>query len=359
MENTVTDGFRSKVLRLIKPYEVQEMEIERTMLRGEVAVRPVLGSVCHADLRYYTGNRRPESLAKKLPMALIHEGVGEVIGSRSDKFAPGDRVVIVPNIPGDPSLAEANPDSPEANYSAGGRFLGSGTDGIAQSVLILPDLCVVPIPADVPEEIAVLAEVSTIAHQALGRIGHRLGGRRVAVFGDGPVGYVTAALLRYYYRVPKDRLIVFGVIPEKLANFEFATCYNVNEYDFTRDGGKADIAIECTGGRFSSAAINQAIEMLVYCGVLILLGVTEELVPINTRDILEKGITVFGSSRSSFRDYPPVLGAMRDPAYQQALRRLVPDQFARVRTAADFDRVMRMASGHPHWQKVMMAFDWT
>jgi hypothetical protein len=33
-------------------------------------------------LRYYTGNRRPEALAKKLPMALFHEGIGIVEDSK-------------------------------------------------------------------------------------------------------------------------------------------------------------------------------------------------------------------------------------------------------------------------------------
>jgi ribitol-5-phosphate 2-dehydrogenase len=32
-------------------------------------------------------------------MALIHEGVGEVVFSRDDNFKPGDKVVMVPNTP--------------------------------------------------------------------------------------------------------------------------------------------------------------------------------------------------------------------------------------------------------------------
>jgi hypothetical protein len=37
-------------------------------LLKDIIVKPTKASVCHADLRYYTGNRRPEALAKKLPM---------------------------------------------------------------------------------------------------------------------------------------------------------------------------------------------------------------------------------------------------------------------------------------------------
>jgi ribitol-5-phosphate 2-dehydrogenase len=36
-------------------------------------------SICAADQRYYTGSRDENVLSKKLPMSLIHEGVGEVV----------------------------------------------------------------------------------------------------------------------------------------------------------------------------------------------------------------------------------------------------------------------------------------
>ncbi len=355
---------QSKVYRLVKPYQIEETVVERELRRGEVAVKPILGSICHADLRYYTGNRRPEALAQKLPMALIHEGIGEIVDSAAEEFAPGQKVVIIPNIPGDPSLDKAerekrlnSPETLEDNYSEQGKFLASGTDGIAQSLLIMPALCVAPIPEGVPEEIAVLAELTSVSHQAIHRVKHRLPGAKVAVFGDGPVGYITASLLHYHFGLPTERLRVFGAVPEKLSAFDFAVTSNVNEYDF-RSSEKVDLAIECTGGKFSSAAINQAIDVLRPGGGLVLLGVTEELVPINTRDILEKGITVLGSSRSSFRDYPPVLEAMKNPAFQEALRKLLPEERHEIRTAADFDEAMKQTSETPRWKKTLLQFHW-
>lgn len=45
---------------------------------------------------------------------------------------------------------------------------------------------------------------------------------------------------------------------------------------------------ECCGGKFSESAINQAIDLIDRQGQLVLMGVTEELVGINTRDVLEK-----------------------------------------------------------------------
>ena len=356
--------YQSKVYRLTKPYEVNEVIVERELRPGEVAIRPLLGSICHADLRYFTGNRRPEMLAKKLPMALIHEGIGTVIGSRSASLQPGDRVVIVPNIPGYTELGEdevierVNREATlEDNYSENGRFLGSGTDGLAQSVLVLPALCAVKIPDEVPDRIAVLSELSTVSHQAASRVKSLMNDASIAIFGDGPVGYLTAALIHHLYGVTRDRLRVFGIIPEKLEQFDFASTSNVKTYDFS-EGERFDIAIECAGGKFSSDAINQAIDVLKPGGYLILLGVSEDLVPINTRDILEKGITVFGSSRSSFRDYPPVIEAMKDASYQRTLSKLLPDEFTPVRSAEDFFQTMKTTSEHPHWKKVVMQFEW-
>src|SRR5690606_27858310 len=90
----------SRAYRLIAPGKVQEAMLEVPVKDGWVVVEPSLASICHADLRYYTGQRRPEALAKKLPLALLHEGIGTVVESRSAELAKGQRVVVVPNVPG-------------------------------------------------------------------------------------------------------------------------------------------------------------------------------------------------------------------------------------------------------------------
>ena len=67
------------VYRLTAPrhFEVEFNEID--LFGEQVVVRPTHLSICNADQRYYQGKRAPEVLAKKLPMALIHEGIGEVV----------------------------------------------------------------------------------------------------------------------------------------------------------------------------------------------------------------------------------------------------------------------------------------
>ena len=87
------------VYRLVAPRRF-EVAFEDIQLFGDEAiVRPTNLSICNADMRYYLGTRDAKVLAEKLPMALIHEGIGEVVLDPSGTFKPGDLVVMVPNCP--------------------------------------------------------------------------------------------------------------------------------------------------------------------------------------------------------------------------------------------------------------------
>lgn len=351
----------SRVFSLVEPGVIEEVNKTREIPEKWVAVEPSYASICHADLRYFAGHRRPEALAKKLPMALLHEGIGVVKETRSEKFSVGDRVVVVPNIPGQilhPEI-DQKPDVPE-NYSKGNAFLGSGYDGMAQSRLVHPEECLVRIPDEIPNEIAVLAELSSVSHHALSHVEDKLKKQdtRVALFGDGPVGYFTAVMLKYLYGVDAERFVVFGAADDKLTHFDFARTENVLTYDFEHSKERFDVLIECTGGRFSESALNQAIEIADSLADIIFMGVTEELVPIDTRDILEKGITAHGSSRSSTADFEAVVNGMKKPEYRAALSKILPEQIVEISTGADFSQVMERFVENPGWNKTVMHFNW-
>ncbi|MGW6383368.1 alcohol dehydrogenase catalytic domain-containing protein [Peribacillus butanolivorans] len=361
------NAVQSKTFRLLQPGELQETTIEREIKDEEVVIEPTIASICHADIRYYAGIRKPEALAKKLPMALLHEGIGTVIESRSSEIKVGRRVVIVPNLPGylleGKTKKECCPTCRKGvvdNYCENGHFMGSGYDGIAQSRVVVPAACAVPIPEDMPDEIAVLSELCTVSYHALSHVHKKLQSPNttVAIFGDGPVGYLTAAMVRYVYGIDASRLTVFGAMPEKLNQFKFADRHLVHNFDFSSPEVGADIVIECTGGKFSESAINQAIDLLNRGGSLILMGVTEERVPINTRDILEKGITLHGSSRSSVSDYHAVIKALENTEYQEALGLVLPEEYTPVSKVEDFNEAMKAASAHRGWKKTVLNFEW-
>ena len=96
-------------------------------------------------------------------------------------------------------------------------------------------------------------------------------------------------------------MYVFGLNDDKLADFTFADgAYKTTEVP---EGFTMDHAFECVGGNGSPIAIEQIIGLIKPEATLSILGVSEYPVPINTRMILEKGLRVFGSSRSGVADF--------------------------------------------------------
>jgi len=75
---------------------------------------------------------------------------------------------------------------------------------------------------------------------------------------------------------------------------------------------KFDHAFECVGGNGSQVAINQIIDYIKPEGTISILGVSEYPVPINTRMVLEKGLRIFGSSRSGRDDFVKTVEMYRE-----------------------------------------------
>src|SRR5699024_4286390 len=96
-------------------------------------------------------------------------------------------------------------------------------------------------------------------------------------------------------------VIIFGKTDYKMNHFSFVD--EAIKIDEIPDELRIDHAIECAGGRGSQYAINQAIDILNPEGTISLLGVSEDSVEVNTRMVLEKGITLIGSSRSGTADF--------------------------------------------------------
>ncbi|HLR68648.1 alcohol dehydrogenase catalytic domain-containing protein [Virgibacillus alimentarius] len=357
----------SAAYRLIEPGVFKKQTIEHEVKENDVVVEPYMASVCHADLRYYTGNRRKEALEAKLPMSLFHEALGIVKESYHPDFKQGDRVVVVPSIPGYVLNNQSKSDCCDNckndgydNYCLNGAFLGSGYDGAGQSRLVIGGENVVHVPEDLADDIAILAELCSVSLFAINLIEDLTTktSNKVAVFGDGPLGYLTASALHFIYQIPKENLLVFGAIPEKIAQFDrFATTALVQEYDFNSEKGVKTV-FECTGGKFSSSAINQAIDLLDVQGNLTLMGVTEDLVPMNTRDILEKGIRVRGSSRSTVKEFKQLMDAFLNEDYQNVLSKLIPKEHFVVRSTKDLTEAMEADAKDKGWKKTYLTFDW-
>jgi len=301
------------VYRLKSPKFFEE-SIDEIELDG-VVVRPTHLSICQADQRYYQGSRPAEILDKKLPMALIHEGIGEVVFDSENNLKSGDKVVMIPNTPfGD--------DVCRANYSYKSKFRGSGFDGFTSDLIKLESDRVVKLPDDFNNHVSAFIELITVAYQGISRFNEMAitPKDRLGVWGDGNLGYITALLLKEM--CPESKVIVLGKHQENLNLFSFADeTYRIHDVpkDLVIDHG-----FECVGSSASQSAIEQIIGLINPQGTINLFGVSEYPIPINTRMVLEKGLTVQGNSRSEREDFVGVVKLLTEnPQLFEYLEKLI------------------------------------
>lgn len=329
------------VYRLASPRRF-EIAFEDIDLFGKNAVvRPLRLSICNADMRYYLGTRDAKVLAEKLPMALIHEGVGCVVRDGSGTFKPGDTVVMIPNIPCETDEVTAE------NYLRSSKFCGSTADGFLQEYVELSPRRLVRLPQGTDLNVAAFTEIVSVSVHAITRFDSIAHSRRneIGVWGDGNLGYITTLLLKKLF--PESRVYIFGRNYEKLADFTFADgAFQTNEIPH---GLKIDHAFECVGGAGSQSAIEQIIDLIRPEGTVSLLGVSEYPVPVNTRMVLEKGLRLFGSSRSGAADFQKTVSLYeRFPEITDYLGNLI-SSVNDVRSIADikaaFEKDARRAFG--------------
>ena len=343
----------SVVYRLTAPGMIEAACQELDMKSGQVLLRPKYLSICKADQRYYQGNRSPEALKAKLPMALIHECAAEVVSDPTGAFEPGAFVVPCPNIPTqqDEFIAE--------NYLTSSKFRSSGYDGFLQEYVLCDPGRIVRAPkaANARPEVSAFLELVSVAMHTIDRFERFAHGRRerLGVWGDGTLGYIMALLLRALY--PRCELIVLGTIWEKLAYFSFADRrVNVGQVRLRAGETLCDHAFECVGDMGCRPAINQMIDLVAPEGTLALLGVSENFVELNTRMILEKGLRLYGSSRSGVEDFDRAARLLDEkPWIGQTLARLISDVVP-VRSVADIHSAFRL-DVQQSFGKTVMAFD--
>lgn len=282
------------IYKLVSPRRF-EIAFEDISFSDKCIVRPTHLSICNADQRYYQGTRDAKVLKQKLPMALIHEGVGEVVYDPTNTFCAGDKVVIVPNIPtqDDNIIAE--------NYRESSKFCASSTDGFMQEYVQVDTDRLIKLPQKIDLDVAAFTEIISVSVHAISRFDKIAHSRRdvVGVWGDGNLAFITSLFLKKMF--PDTKIYVFGISPEKLSDFSFVEkTFLTTEID---NKLRVDHAFECVGASGSPVAIEQIIKHIHPEGTIAIMGVSEYPVPINTRMILEKGLRMFGTSRSGKADF--------------------------------------------------------
>ena len=284
-----------RVYRLMDTKRVEMVQREVLAAAGDVLVKPEYMAICAADRRYYFGKRKKEILAKKLPMALVHEATAIVLYDYGGVLPAGSKAVLIP-------LDEeaGNYEKAKANYRPGSKFASSGLDGFMRDVISLPRDRLLPVTGEY-SVVYVFAEILSVAIGAIQAFEEvrRVPRNALAVWGDGAMGFVMSLALRCVY--PDAKVYVFGKSARKLQKFSFAT--KTFYIDQIPDELWIDHCFECVGDTGSELAIAQMTHIAAPQATISLLGVSDDAVAVNTRKILEKGLRLVGSNRSDKEDF--------------------------------------------------------
>lgn len=314
---------------------------------GRVIVRPTLMSICRADERYYTGVRDKKVLKERLPMSLIHEAIGEVVQDNTGTFEIGTRVVMIPTI------AHEHDNLVAENYLGSSKFSSSTLDGFMREYVFMKPENLVVIPTEAQSDINVLLEVASVAVEAIKRLKDNMIDRvqTLGIWGDGNVAYMMAVVAKELF--PNIDIYVFGKHKDKLAYISFT---NTMQIDNIPDDLKVDHAIEAVGGVGSESAIDQIIDHINPRGTIVLAGVSENPVAINTRMVLEKGIDLVGTTRSSHQDFETAIHLMKNSQEMRERLQLMIQNNKSVEKVSDigtaFDEDLNM-----NWGKTIIEWN--
>ncbi len=260
----------------------------------DVLIKVKKTGICGTDIHIWNWDDWA-SATVPTPMITGHEFAGEIveIGRDVKGFEIGQRC-----------SGEGHLITHESRQSRAGKFhLDPGTRGIGVNeqgafaqFLRLPAFNVVPLPADIPDEIgAILDPLGNAVHTALS---FDLLGEDVLITGAGPIGIMAAAVAKH----AGARKVVITDI--NAARLELAShvvpsviTVDVSKEDLNdvmhREGMVQgfDVGMEMSG---SQVALDQMVEALVMGGKIALLGIPPGKSPVDWSRIVFKAITIKG-----------------------------------------------------------------
>lgn len=287
---SVTANERLELVRIAKP-------IARP---GEVVVRVAYCGICGSDFpRYFEGG------VHAFPQIIGHEFAGVVDSTAADvtSVVPGARVAVAPLVPcGRCASCELGRPALCSSYS----FVGSRQQGGLAEYVAVPAGNVILLPGSVSLRDAALVEPLTVAIHGIERA-HVIQGARVAVFGAGVIGLMTAMVLKA--RGARE-VVVVDIQSEKLvlAHELGATAtvlaHGTNVDDYFSSHEAPELCVETAGSSVTQA---QAVRYCAKGGEVVFVGTsTRDVVfsPEVFEKILRGELTVTGSWMSYSAPFP-------------------------------------------------------
>jgi len=336
--------FVAREFALVEPFRfVVKERIITSIPKGQVLLKPVVAGICGSEMLYFKGEKEKWKLEERLPMCLLHEGVAEIVEvGEGVELKSGGHVVVNPMIPCGKCIACSKAGE---NYCHNSKYMAATADGLARTHFLYPGERVVPVPNEVELELAALTEPLSIALNAF-EVSEAKPGDKVAVIGDGPVGYMVALIASHAGGVSRGNLYLIGIVDEKLSlAADFASTVNsaTEKDNMRRLEGLFDIVFEAVGGGSHRTTLRQAIDMLRPGARCVLLGLSQGEVPVEISKIVNKGIILRGSVRSRMEHYIEALNLLKRRSFKEKVRRIVSETSFTIESAEDLEAAFKYA----------------
>lgn len=211
----------------------------------EVLLRVTHVGVCGSDMQMYHGKHKYATL----PAVIGHEaaGVVEAVGADVTGFAPGDKVAVQPQL----VCGTCYPcEIGRENVCESLKVMGVHADGFAAEFVAIKPSMLHHCPADMPLELAVMAEPVAVAVGAVRRGAYE--GANIAVIGAGIIGNLIAQVAAHMSGRP---VLIADIQEKRLALAK--QCGISHTADLTKTSLKEAIA-ETFGARKADIIIDAA-----------------------------------------------------------------------------------------------------
>ncbi|MFE1030213.1 zinc-binding dehydrogenase [Streptomyces sp. NPDC058818] len=294
----------SQQIRRILVRSIDDITVEHvpapTADEGELLVRTAVVGVCGSDTHAAQGHHP----FMPLPYHPGHEAVGVVaaVGPGADGFAPGDRIIVEPNL----SCGQC-PQCRSGRYNICEelKVFGCQTPGAMTDLFTIPADRVHRIPEGMTDIEAALVEPLATPVHAVAKAGD-LTGRTVVVLGAGPIGLLVLAAARH---AGAAKIALTDLLPgkrERALRLGADAALAADAPDLTEQaraalGGPVDMVFDCVAREQSMA---QATDLVTKGGRITVVGVgAAGTTPIRLDLIQDREISVEGTLMYTAEDY--------------------------------------------------------